>query len=80
MQYAYNTCDWLLLSEELIAGVFLLAEIVTKKFLGDLNFFYCKNQRLKLGRMPKAPVSFYSYSEWKFTGDFLFSSEKTGLK
>ena len=76
MQYVYNACDWLLLSEELIAGGFLLFEIVTKKIFGGIELFYCKNQRLKLGRMPKAPVSFYSLSEGNLQALFCFPAKK----
>ena len=58
MQYAYNNCDWLLLSEELIAGVFLLAEIVTKKFLGDLNPLYNKNSAVEIGQNAESACKF----------------------
>ena len=50
MQYVYNACDWLLSSEKLSAGGFLLFEIVTKKIFGGIELFLLQKSAVKIGQ------------------------------
>ena len=58
MQYVYNACDWLLLSEKLIAGVFLLAEIVTKKIFGGFELFLLQKSAVEIGQNAESACKF----------------------